>query len=200
MLNLITPPPWRPALWLLTAVLATTGCKKKDPEPELSPATQTGANTVGCRLNGELWLPGGYRNGAGQEVKFSTTYYPPSYSLASLRNTFTLTGTRQNKQINDDIQLALANLDHVGIYSLDLNAVPYPQAQPWQDQGVYRTNDPTIREYITSPSNTGTLTITRLDTVAHVIAGTFSFTAKEIGGTKTVSVTDGRFDINYLDN
>ncbi len=196
MFHLITPPPWRPALWLLAAALATTGCKKKDPEPELPPATQTGANTFGCRLNGELWLPGGYRNGAGRELKF-TLYFPYK---GQFKGEFALNASRQNDRVDDEVQLALNAVDHVGSYALDTDAAPYPWALPWLDQGMYNSSKPTKGSYITSTAHTGTLTVTRLDTVAHVIAGTFSFTAKEIGGTKTFSVTDGRFDINYLDN
>lgn len=42
----------------------------------------------------------------------------------------------------------------------------------------------------------GTLTITKIDTVSHVIAGTFEFTVwtEECD---TINVTDGRFDIDY---
>ncbi len=47
------------------------------------------------------------------------------------------------------------------------------------------------------PGGTGTLTITAL--TAHRVAGSFSFTAEPASGgaTGTVSVTNGKFDINY---
>lgn len=198
MRRFITPPPWQPLVLLTTLLALAGGCKKDDPEPisTLPPATQTGANTFGCLLNGEAWLPGGYRNMGGQERKF-TVYYP---NKGQFKGEFTLTGRRVGTGYNEEIQLALNAVDHAGTYLINVEAVPYPSALPWLDQGVYRTYKPTTREYITSSKRTGSLTITRLDTVAHVIAGTFSFTAEELGGTSTVNVTDGRFDINYLNN
>lgn len=51
----------RPPLLLLAALLGLSQCKKHDPDPvdQLPPATQTGANTFGCLLNGQLWTPSG---------------------------------------------------------------------------------------------------------------------------------------------
>lgn len=50
---------------------------------------------------------------------------------------------------------------------------------------------------ITGPAYPGQLTITRLDTVARIVAGTYEFKAKQLGGAVTVSVTEGRFDLHY---
>ena len=49
-------------LLLYAALLTLTQCsqcKKNDPTPlaQLPPATQTGANTFGCLVNGQVWLP-----------------------------------------------------------------------------------------------------------------------------------------------
>jgi hypothetical protein len=42
----------------------------------------------------------------------------------------------------------------------------------------------------------GKLTVTKLDTVNHIVSGRFYFTAKDSLGSK-VEVTDGRFDAKY---
>ncbi|WP_143064725.1 hypothetical protein [Hyunsoonleella jejuensis] len=50
-------------LMLSLMLLSTTSCKDDDDTPtnpidKLPPATQTGANTFGCLLDGEAFLPG----------------------------------------------------------------------------------------------------------------------------------------------
>ena len=50
-------------LLLLSIITSCNKCKKKeDPPPKidttvLPPATTTGENTMGCLINGEVWLP-----------------------------------------------------------------------------------------------------------------------------------------------
>ena len=51
--------------------------------------------------------------------------------------------------------------------------------------------------YNTDSLNTGAITITKFDTINHIVSGTFYFKAKLEDGTETVNVTDGRFDISY---
>lgn len=47
--------------FLTVTVLTASMCKKKpvDPIDQLPPETQTGANTFGCLVNGEVFKPGG---------------------------------------------------------------------------------------------------------------------------------------------
>ena len=66
--------------WLLVA-----GCQKKDPTPadpaaQLPPATQTGAKTFGCLVNGQPWTPNG-NNGTPNLV----VSYDPSYLGGALQ-------------------------------------------------------------------------------------------------------------------
>ena len=48
-------------LSLLSIALLLMQCKKDEPSPEeqLPAATQTGANTFGCLINGQTWEPNG---------------------------------------------------------------------------------------------------------------------------------------------
>ncbi len=50
-------------------------------------------------------------------------------------------------------------------------------------------------EYYTDAAHPGTVTLTRIDTVAKIASGTFQFTALDYQSGKTVTVTDGRFDV-----
>jgi len=52
-------------LFLFTTLLALISCSKDDNKPtnptdQLPPATQIGANTAGCLLDGKAFLPKGY--------------------------------------------------------------------------------------------------------------------------------------------
>ena len=49
--------------------------------------------------------------------------------------------------------------------------------------------------HYTDASHTGTITLTRLDTIAKIAAGTFEFTAIHYQSGKTVVLSKGRFDV-----
>ena len=44
-------------LLLFTVLMALNACSKDDDHASLPPETQTGANTVGCLVNGKVYLP-----------------------------------------------------------------------------------------------------------------------------------------------
>lgn len=46
-----------PFLCLAAALLFAAGCKKDDPEAGLPAATHTGANTFGCLVDGQVFVP-----------------------------------------------------------------------------------------------------------------------------------------------
>ncbi len=71
----------RPPILLLAALLGLSQCKKKDPDPvdQLPPATQTGANTFGCLVNGQAWTPNG-----NDSTSNYTVYYDPNYRDGTL--------------------------------------------------------------------------------------------------------------------
>ncbi len=199
---LYPPPPWRPALWLLAVTLATAGCKKDDAEA-LPQATQSGANTFGCKVNGEVWVPGGARTSSGKPKKFSLEYYPndPAGWNPRLIGRFVLTAYRENDGHDDAVILAIDSMTALGTYPLNTSTPPYPAQTPYPNHGAYLTSRPAVATYVTGPAHTGSITITRLDTAAHIISGTFSFTAGPYSGTtNTVQISDGRFDINYRNN
>ena len=53
-----------------------------------------------------------------------------------------------------------------------------------------------FNEWITSANHTGTVTITKYDVPNKIVSGTFQFTLVNLNdASRTMSVTDGRFDI-----
>ena len=61
----------KPYLPLLAALLGLSQCTKDDPEAGLPSATQTGANTFGCLVNGQVWTPKGNNSGCLTILMFS---------------------------------------------------------------------------------------------------------------------------------
>ena len=60
--------------------------------------------------------------------------------------------------------------------------------------GVY----PAIhKDYLTGPTSPGEVTITRFDTVARVVSGTFEARLREYNGPDSVRITKGRFDCSF---
>jgi len=169
-----------PAL-LLAALLGLSQCKKTDPTPEaqLPPATQTGANTLGCLVNGQPWTPQGnngssnytvsYDRGLGASFDLRTYRYqqkPTDNFQYIIIETSRLYGPK-TYSIKDSLNTRVALYDR--LTGCDLSSL---------NPGTYRK---------------GTLTITRLDLQAGIIAGTFAFTLAK-PGCDTVRVTQGRFD------
>lgn len=172
-------------LLLLSASLLLTQCRQDDPTPleQLPPATQTGANTFGCLLNGQAWTPSG-NNGT---PNFLVTY-DPQYLGGSIQvKTYRYTGSKQD--ILQGIVFGAIQVQQSGKYNFELrgnNGINYIDNSQSSHCSYY--GEPPMLTY-----RTGTLTITRLDLQQGIIAGTFDFTLAQ-PGCDTIRVTDGRFD------
>jgi hypothetical protein len=174
-----------PALGLLLL----TQCKKDEPDlaSQLPPATQTGANTFGCLLNGQPWTPT-YNFGIGTPPPLRVTY-DPTYAGGSLQ----IRAIRLVTGLPDGQYLFLdgASLNKAGTYPISIAGpagVSYStglRSGPCQEY-YYANKAPGFFMQ-------GQLVITRLDMSAGIIAGTFSFTLAQTG-CDTIKVTQGRFD------
>lgn len=169
---------------LLVPLALLLGCKKNEPaaarpEDQLPPATQTGANTFGCLLNGQPWTPQGYSGTSNYSV-----YYDPNYRKGTL-NVATYKYQPGDNNSRQDMILFSDSIKAVGTYSL---TIPNHQEALFYGsvgQCEFHQNGTHYRR--------GTLTITRLDLQAGIIAGTFAFTLYK-PGCDSVRVTNGRFD------
>ncbi len=171
---------------LFAVFICFTTCKKDDngASTTLPEATQEGKNTMGMKVNGEVWTPyytcGAYSNPCGA-VEFSYDQYPttPYYINAHF-----------TKDINKDfssltITSAGATISTLGdkYDSLNITFTNYstPNA-PWID-------------YTKSYKPKGNFTITKIDRINKIFSGTFSFTL--YGSGDSVVITDGRFDYKF---
>jgi len=170
------------SLLLLAALLGLSQCKKSDPDPlsQLPPATQTGANTFGCLVNGQAWTPQGYNGISNYSVVYDAGLNGGVFDL----NTYRYSPGSSNEQ---SIVLYANKMGQVGQYSF---RSPQRTRASFNDDktGCYWSSRDSTTTY-----RRGTLTITRLDLQAGVIAGTFAFTLYK-PGCDSVRVTQGRFD------
>ncbi|GAA3922430.1 hypothetical protein [Hymenobacter algoricola] len=169
------------ALLLLTQC---SKCKQDDPTPEdqLPPATQTGANTFGCLVNGQVYTPSGYNGTSNYAV-----LYDPAYNGGSLD----VMVYRYPSKSADAQYLSFGGVSVAsnGIYLFKSStnlAARFSDAARQKGCTRYASDDGTT-------SCMGQFTITRLDLAAGIISGTFEFTLAKLG-CDTIRVTQGRFD------
>ena len=169
-------------------VLCLAQCSKDDPEASLPAATQTGANTAGCLVDGQAFVAKSY----GYDV-----FSPP---IKGVSGGFYSDGTYRmdmNAKIGEQrmrISLCL-NGQQVGSYVLNGNPLKNPiPALSHAAYSIRIYND--SETYLTDARHTGTATLTRVDATTGLASGTFSFTAvSDKDSTRTISITNGRFDV-----
>lgn len=166
---------------LLAALLGLAQCKKHDPSPEaqLPPATQTGANTFGCLLNGQPWGPSGFNGVDNYRLTYDPAYHGGSLQVRVYRYVPAL-------QDNQYLLIGGSPISKTGVYPIDGTVC-----------GVYYNAGAgqACREYYQAPGlrMRGQFTVTRLDMTSGIISGTFAFTLTQ-PGCDSIRVTQGRFD------
>lgn len=191
----ITPRPFH--LLPTAALLLTLGaCMREGVEPQrtLPEATQGGLNTAGAKVDGQLWLPA--------TVMFADKATRAFYQRINGRHELSISLNRVTEPEADPLQQTsirfyVPDISAPGTVVFDQNVDPslmynqsafatFTYSKPSPDQVL-----------ITNAGAQGRLTITHLDTVARIVAGTFAFQARQRGSTATTSVTEGRFDLRY---
>ena len=175
-------------VWAFAAILFCFilfgGCKKETPLPQ---ATQTGANTLGCKVNGKVWVA------EDSDEMFNRTFgveggYEFAY-IDTIRNNIWIQARRNDRTF---LHLFVRQVDKPGVYPLRLATGAAPGAIVPYSYGLYYDSS---KEFMTGPGHTGSVTVTRADTVNKIIAGTFEFTGYDPKTKQTISVTEGRFDV-----
>jgi hypothetical protein len=101
---------------------------------------------------------------------------------------------RQPKRVASRVSFFVRDI--TGPVNLALNQPANPaftSANPAYSSFINSDEHPDLH-YLTGPMATGELSITRFDTTARVVSGTFSFTGRANDG-RTVAVSQGRFDV-----
>lgn len=191
----------RTASLLLAALLGLTQCKKQGAEPQeqLPEATQTGQNSAGCRVDGQLWLP--RHNGttiSGNPIPaVSAVWRKAPTGAHPLALSFSKYIDQEHAHNQTGVFLYLPNITQPGTFVLDQAANPQVVNGPTAYAAFTFYRPSPDQELLSGPAAPGRLVVTRLDTVARIVSGTFEFTARQASGGPTVRVSEGRFDCKF---
>lgn len=174
-------------LLTLTAflLLALAACSKK--VKELPEATDNGSNTFGAKVDGQMWAPKSFGLVSGAailEARYSTN-----------RDIFINARNFASSPVETEFEIYLQHVVEPGVYQLNTGTNKYPGHSASYAYFVKRNVTP-LNEWITNNQYTGSVTITKSDTVNRIIAGTFQFNAiNQYNTPQVLAVTEGRFDI-----
>lgn len=151
----------------------------------LPPITNIGANTVGCLVDGKVFLP--HQSGINPSVNCF-------YQIVEEEQYFVMDFADLRKGKSERVVLMLRKVDvnEGQVYELNKNFTTAPELTG--SLGIYSPGD--SPRFSTNETVTGELKITRLDVSKSIISGTFWFDAVNDKG-KKVEIREGRFDWNY---
>ena len=166
-------------LFLFT--VAFYNCENNDPQDQLPPITQTGANTFGAIVDGSVFV-----------TKNKTGYYAPGGGRP--RGITVLRGTSY-------FSIAASDYNNVYIYIYIPKNTPLETTYDFKLSNGRPANgdEPHCFAIINdigykSYENSGTITFTKIDEVKGIIAGTFSLNIKN-DNNDIINISEGRFDI-----
>jgi uncharacterized protein DUF6252 len=174
-----------PGILIFIVTLLSISCKKDI--TSLPPATQTGANTFGCKIDGELWGPTGFGIASTAPI-LEANYYDGRTIIINARNLST-------SPTESEFEIHLMNVVTPGVYLLNTNTQKYPYHTGNYAYYVVRKYIP-LNEWMTTSQYSGQVEITKTDTINRIVSGTFQFQALNLYySPQPVNVTEGRFDI-----
>ncbi len=166
------------------SALLFVACKKE--VVELPPATQTGANTFGAKVDGVMWAPQGFGPFPANNLLKATYNSATSILLINARNF-------SSSPNETEFEIQLAGVTGPGTYLLNKNT---PRLSVSSYGYFFKNRLNPVEEWITTADYTGSVTITKLDVVNLIVSGTFQFDALSSATPSNImSVTEGRFDI-----
>lgn len=185
-------------LLLLLLVSCSKDTIKSDPIFQLPPETQTGANTFGCVINGQVFYPrdgtsslfnpggkglifwgdpSGNREYNEFEIRNLQDGKPCSRMIVHLQNLHQIQlgdYIWQQSNFQSSIDGLMQNYVYAQIYDTSVNG--------WRYYGSYE--------------NSGKVTITKYANDNTIISGNFSGKLRLYNSTEEVDILNGRFDIN----
>jgi hypothetical protein len=174
-------------IWILC--LSTSCNKDDDLLNDLPKATQTGANTFGCLVNGEPWV-----------AEIGLGIFTPSLRKIDMVYDETDTGLFNNNNwgvrskrvtkdsINEGFVFTANNFDNPVFLNRNDNKLI----------ATFRSINLTPSVYYLDTLQVYTIEITNLDTMKNICSGVFDFYVLSADKSDTLHITDGRFDGSYL--
>jgi len=175
-------------------LLSLSACKKDGLDTNgLPKATQDGNNTAGSLLDGQPWLP--------KLTPSSQTPFPVNVYFGRMQGANYLSVNMSRYQDGNNLQafgLWFSNIRKPGTYQLNQSFNHSVISGHRPAYGAYTIYAPSPkRNFYTDSLFRGQAIITRFDTVARIVSGTFEARVLEENGTATHDITQGRFDIKF---
>jgi hypothetical protein len=169
-------------------ILCSSQCKKTTNNPstdQLPPITQTGANTFGCLINGNVWLPKGYD---GRFVNSRITI-DPNYADGNLL----IRVYRIIDDIREDFAISSDSIKSTGLYIIGDRE---KTSNVFIKQKISSGSTICSVEYGLLYQRYGFIKITKYDLVNHIFSGEFEITLNcpQCGYGNPIKITQGRFD------
>ncbi|XMO88345.1 DUF6252 family protein [Algibacter sp. AS12] len=172
-------------LLLFSLLLVLNSCSNDDDGASLPAETQIGANTVGCLVNGEVFLP--HAEGINPPVNCFYQFVDGEFFFTM--NFADLRGVTNERVV---IQTGRIDLQKGQTYILNKNTIDDGDFSG--GGGVYSLS--LSNRFNTNTILTGELKMSRIDLQNSIISGTFWFDAINDSG-EVVEIRQGRFDWNY---
>jgi hypothetical protein len=177
---------------LVIIVSIITACKKDgnnnttDPNnvPGLPPATQSGANTFGCLVNGVPWVPAGSNGTPNLSIDYdprlNNGYFSiQAYNASAFGISYFIVGIR------DSINMFINN-QRIVVGPTNLGAILF------SDANYCRRYSDDLNTY-----SKGAIVINNIDRQKRIIAGTFEAILFTVNCADTIKITKGRFDFKF---
>ena len=169
----------------LLLIITIASCKKNQTSQntnQLPPATQTGANTFGCYINGSLFVPQGYKNPF------------PNYELtvdSGASGDFSIHTYKIINGVKSDFGINGANVYNAGNFPISSSTTVFPfYFRDANSNDCWFTTGVSIPNY-----RSGYLKITRYDLANGIFSGEFEMNLYDSTiSCDTIRITQGRFD------
>ena len=193
-------------LCLLPLGACTRSCNEYDNATEFNNAqlpayTETGANTLGCRLGTQVWtVLGAFEENGGIGNRWYPNSLYNSYRGGFLTLNGRMTGVLNSKEFYDTrIELYFQPLDTLGGLRL-LGDTTFAVTGPgWKEfERIIVSNYLTTKFYVSDAHRPVRLVVRKHDRQQRIVSGTFEgYVYEQHGDKDSLNITDGRFDVHY---
>lgn len=179
------------------ALLAFASCSKSDNAPKegLPPITERGAETLGFEWNGSIWVPGGQQCGiyGCYDNKVEAIAFKTRSGKAL---SFQLSANYNSARRNEAFILTIDSLTGPGVYQAKV--VRQGPAGPVVANQLYFADNERQATYQSLQDAATTITISKVDTVNWIVAGTFEGQLQSFSPVgNPAMLKNGRFDVLY---